>query len=262
MSAKLKRALHSGRVLRAFAFGQVCHPKLVELVAFHGGFDAVWLDQEHAGLTVPQIEEAARAGRAAGLDTFVRLPASDYASVMRVLEAGAGGVMASMVRRISEVHDLVHWARFHPRGGRGVNGTGVDGRYGTLGMADYFRRANEETIVGVQIEHADAVEIVEQVAGVSGVDFLFVGPADLSQSMGIPGEWDNPRLWQAIERVARASAEKNVPWAILPLNPDHAKRCVALGCRMLSIGIDVWAFDRGLSAFQTLYADFFHPERT
>jgi 2-keto-3-deoxy-L-rhamnonate aldolase RhmA len=127
-------------------------------------------------------------------------------------------------------------------------------------LAEYFLCANEETIVGVQIEHIDAVEIVEKIAAVPDVDFLFIGPADLSQSMGIAGEWEHPRLWQAIERVARVSAERNVPWAILPLSPEHARRCVSLGCRMLSVGLDMWAFRRGLQQFQQIYAEFFAGE--
>lgn len=260
MSANLKTALRSNRLLRVFALGQLCHPKLVELVAYQGGFDAVWLDQEHVGLTLPQIEEATRAARASGIPSFVRLPATDYATVMRALEAGAEGVMASMVRSLGEVEKLVRWAKFFPRGERGVNGTGVDGRYGMLPMAEYFRRANEQTVIGVQIEHIDAVEIVEKIAEVPDVDFLFIGPADLSQSMGIPGDWENPRLWQAIERVARASAARNISWAILPLSSDHARRCVALGCKMLSLGLDMWAFRRGLEWFQETYAEFFEQK--
>ena len=74
----------------------------MEMIGWHGGFDAVWLDQEHVGLTMPQIEEAARAARAVGIDTFVRLHATDYTAVMRPFEAGAGGVMAAMVRSAAE----------------------------------------------------------------------------------------------------------------------------------------------------------------
>jgi 2-keto-3-deoxy-L-rhamnonate aldolase RhmA len=136
---------------------------------------------------------------------------------------------------------------------RGYNGTGVDGRYGTLAPAEYMRRANAETFVAIQIEHADAVEDVERIAALKGVDLLFVGPADLSQSLGLPGEWEHPRLWQAIERVARAAREHGIHWAILPISPVWAKRCVELGCLMLSVGIDVWAFQRGLRAFQSEY---------
>ena len=171
MHVTLKNALRTGRVVRVFALGQLCSPKFVEMVALAGGFDAVWLDMEHTGVGIAAVEEGARAGRAAGIDTFVRLPVTDYASVMRVLEAGASGFMASMVRRLDEVENLVRWARFFPEGERGINGTGVDGHFGTLPMADYFRQANEKTLVGAQIEHKDAVEVIEKIAAVSGLDF-------------------------------------------------------------------------------------------
>lgn len=257
MPGHLKTALRGDRLVKVFALGQFCHPKLVELVAFAGGFDAVWLDQEHAGLSTAQIEDAARAGRAAGLDTFVRTPATDYAAVMRTMEAGSLGLMASMVRSFDEAANVVRWGKFHPRGERGVNGTGVDGRFGMLKSADYFRQANEDSVLGVQIEHIDAVNVVEQIAALDDLDFLFVGPADLSQSMGIPCQWDHPQLWKAIERVAKACEVRNRPWAILPIGPTFGRRSVDLGCRMLSIGIDAWAITRGLDAFKDEYAEFF-----
>src|SRR5207244_3718403 len=102
--------------------------KIIEVVGQHGGYDAIWFDQEHGGITVTQIEDAARAARGTGLDSFVRLYASDYATVMRPLEAGAGGIMAAQVRSAKEVADVVRWAKFHPHGQRGVNSTGFDGR--------------------------------------------------------------------------------------------------------------------------------------
>ncbi|HBI41438.1 MAG TPA: aldolase [Planctomycetales bacterium] len=257
MGAQLKSLLAGDRVLNVFALGQFCSPKLVEVIGGRGGFDAVWLDQEHVGLTIPQIEEAARAARGAGLDSFVRLNATDYATVMRPLEAGAGGVMASMVRSARQAEEIVTWAKFHPRGCRGVNGTGADGRYGSLPGAEYFRRANAESIVAVQIEHIEAVEDVERIAAVPDLDFLFIGPADLSQSMGIPGEWEHRRMWAAVERTARAASANRVPWAILPRDAAHARRCVELGCRMLSVGMDAWAFQKGVKAIQEEFAEFF-----
>jgi 4-hydroxy-2-oxoheptanedioate aldolase len=87
-----------------------------------------------------------------------------------------------------------------------------------------------------------------------------VGPADLSQSMGLPGQWDHPRHWDALERVARAARQNDIHWAILPPNPAYAQRCVDLGCRMLSLGIDVWVVQRGLAGFQNEYAEFFRRE--
>jgi 4-hydroxy-2-oxoheptanedioate aldolase len=262
MGTRLKQALAQGRLVKVFGMGQLCHPKIVEIIGLEGGFDAVWLDQEHAGLTIAQLEEAARAARAVGLDSFARLTATDYATVMRPLEAGVGGVMAAQVRSAAQAADVVRWAKFHPLGLRGVNGTGVDGRYGTLPLRDYLRRANDETFVAIQIEHADAVEEVEQIAALPGVDVLFIGPADLSQSMGIPAEWDNPRLTRAIERVARAAKAAGIHWAILPFNPTQARRCVELGCRMLSIGMDVWALQRGLRSWLAEYLSTEDTEKT
>jgi 2-keto-3-deoxy-L-rhamnonate aldolase RhmA len=246
MGTRLKQALAQGKLVRVFALGQLCNPKIIEMVGFLGVYDAVWLDQEHTGLTIAQLEEGARAARAVGLDSFARLYATDYATVMRPLEAGVGGVMAAQVRTAVEAANVVRWAKFHPQGLRGVNGSGVDGRYGSLPMLEYFRRANDDTFVAIQIEHADAVEEVEQIARLPGVDVLFIGPADLAQSMGIPGEWEHPKLWQAIERVAQAARTHQIHWAILPFDPAHAERCVSLGCRMLSIGLDVWVMQRGL----------------
>lgn len=257
MGKRLKETLARGQVTRVFCVGQLCHSKVIENIGLHGGFDAVWLDQEHAGLSTEQIERAALAARACGLDSFVRLAATDYATVMRPLEAGAGGVMAAQVRSTREVESIVRWAKFHPQGLRGINGTGVDGRYGTLPAAEYMHRANTETFIAIQIEHVDALEEVDRIAAVPGVDLLFVGPADLSQSMGIPGEWDHPRMWQAFERVARAARGHGIHWGVLPCNPAYARRCVSLDCRMLSLGIDVWALQRGLKAFQIEYQEFF-----
>jgi 2-keto-3-deoxy-L-rhamnonate aldolase RhmA len=254
MGAKLKQLLSAGRLVRVFGLGQLCHPKFVEIIGYQGGYDAVWLDQEHTGLTIAQLEEAARAARGCGLDSFARIYATDYATVMRPLEAGVGGVMAAQIRTAAEARRVIEWAKFHPLGQRGVNGTGVDGRYGSMPLADYFRQANDETFIAIQIEHADAVAEVEAIAALPGVDLLFIGPADLSQSLGIPGQWDHARLWQAIERVAEAATTHRVHWAILPINPEYARRCVALGCRMLAAGMDTWAVQRGLRSFLTDYA--------
>src|SRR5580704_8323790 len=219
---KLKQLLKENRMTKVFCMGQLFHPKLVEIFGMEGGFDAVWLDQEHAGLTIGQIEEAARAARGVGLDSFVRLYATDYATVMRPLEAGAGGVMAAQVRSARETADIVRWSKFHPQGLRGVNSTGVDGRYGTMAAVEYMQQANAATFIAIQIEHVDAVAEVEKIAAVPEVDLLFVGPADLAQSMGIPGQWDHPEVWAAIQRTARAAQTAGIRWAILPRDAAYA----------------------------------------
>src|SRR5438270_7385007 len=151
---RIKQLLAEGKNVRVFAAGQLLSPKLVEMVGEHGGFDALWLDAEHAGITMKEVEHATLAARASGMDHFVRLPATDYAAIMRPLEAGAGGVMVSMVRSVAEAEQAVRWAKFWPRGERGLNGGNRDGRFGLTALAEYTARANAETFVGIQIETA------------------------------------------------------------------------------------------------------------
>lgn len=201
----LRRQLQGKKPVICCAMGQLRDPKLVEMIARSGNYDAIWFDQEHAGWSSKDIEDGTRAARASGIETFVRLPVTDYATAMRPLEAGADGIMASMVRSRKEVEDLVRWSRFHPEGCRGVNGTGVDGNYGGYGAADYFAKANEKTMVAAQIECKEALEEVEGIASVKGLDMLFIGPADLSQSLGIPGQWEHPTVREATKRVAKAA---------------------------------------------------------
>jgi 2-dehydro-3-deoxyglucarate aldolase/4-hydroxy-2-oxoheptanedioate aldolase len=259
MGTRLKAALASGKLVKVFGIGQLISSKFVEIVALQGGYDAIWFDNEHAGISNEQVEQAALAVRACGLDSFVRLAPTDYAAVMRPLEAGAGGIMAAQVRSGAQTEEIVRWAKFHPRGLRGLNGLGVDGRYGWMPTAEYIAQANRETFIAIQIEHADAVADIDRIAAVPDVDVLFIGPADLSQSMGIPGAWDHPQVWGAIERVAAAAKRHNVAWAIVPKDTAYARRCVELGCRCLSIGFDTWVVHVGLKTTKAQFADYFQP---
>lgn len=256
---RIKELLAQGEVVRLFGVGQLVSPKLIEIVGEHGGFDGLWLDQEHAGLTMKEIEWATLAARAHGMDHFVRLPATDYAAIMRPLEAGAGGVMVSMVRSAAEAEQAVRWAKFWPRGERGLNGGNRDGRFGLTPIPDYVARANAETFVGIQIETAGALASAAEIARVPDVDLLFVGPADISQVLGVPGDFENPRCLEAIEGIARACAEAGKPWGIVPRGPEYAARMRGWGCRMFVLGFDIHAVHAGIRAAKQRYAAFY-PE--
>lgn len=254
---RIKQLLAEGKLVRMFGVGQLLSPKLIEIVGAHGEFDALWLDQEHAGLSMREIEWATLAARAWGLDHFVRLPATDYATIMRPLEAGAGGVMVSMVRSAAEAEQAVRWAKFYPRGERGLNGGNRDGRFGLTPLAEYIRSANAENFVGIQIETPGALAEVAEIARVPDVDLIFVGPADLSQVLGVPGEFEHPRCLETIERIAETCAAAGKPWGIVPRGPDYAARMRAWGCRMFVLGFDIHAVHAGIRATKTRYAEFF-----
>ncbi|MGP0064760.1 MAG: HpcH/HpaI aldolase family protein [Isosphaeraceae bacterium] len=254
---RIKTMLAEGKVVRVFGCGQLLSPKLIEILGEHGEFDALWIDQEHAGLTMKEIELATMAARSYGMDHFVRLPATDYASVMRPLEAGAGGLMISMVRSAAEVEQAVRWAKFWPRGERGLNGGNRDGRYGLVPLAEYTTRANAETFLGVQIETAGALEAVGEIAAIPDVDLLFVGPSDLSQVLGVTGDFENPRCLEAIQSIARACAAAKKPWGVFSRGPDYATRMRDWGCQLFVIAADLHVVHAGIRDIKNRYAVFF-----
>ena len=254
---RIKELLAQGQVVRMFGLGQLLSPKLIEILGEHGDFDALWLDAEHAGIGMKEIELATLAAKAYGMDHFVRLPATDYASIMRPLEAGAGGVMVSMVRSPEEAEQAVRWAKFWPRGERGMNGGNRDGRFGLTPIGEYAARANAETFVGIQIETASAIASVAEIAAIPDVDLLFVGPADISQVLGVPGEFEHPRCLETIEKIARACADAGKPWGIVPRGGEYAERMRGWGCRMFVLGFDIHAVHAGIRATKERYGPFF-----
>ena len=246
----LKQKLAAGQVVRFFGLGTFLQPEWITLVGNLGGYDAVWLDDEHIGLNRRQVADAALAARAAGLDSFVRLHASDYAKVMQPLEAGCTGIMAAQIHSAAEAEQVVRWAKFHPRGERGANGLNADNDFDARPLRPYFAHANATTFIAIQIENRAAVEDIAAIAAVPDVDVLFIGPADLSQSLGIPGDYGHPKLREAISRVADVARQQRRPWSILPMDDPMAKWCLSLGCQGFLAGFDTPFICHGVRAFQ------------
>ncbi|WP_437201296.1 HpcH/HpaI aldolase family protein [Planctomicrobium sp. SH664] len=253
----LKQRLAAGERVNVFAIGRAYHPTQLEMYAIHGGFHGFWIDHEHSGFPTQEIEAAATAGRAAGLDSFVRMAPVDYASVTRALESGAGGVMAAQINTAVEADQFVRWSKFAPRGNRGVNGGGYDGRYGNLPIADFCRQANENSMVIIQIETARSVEHVEEIVAVEGVDLLFIGPVDLSQELGVPGEFMHPKCVAAVKRVGEACRKHGKTFGAVVQGVEHTKMMVDHGCRMISPTNDVRTFNAGIASIKKTYAEWF-----
>jgi 4-hydroxy-2-oxoheptanedioate aldolase len=237
--------------------GGLANPKFIEICALHGGFHGVWIDQEHAGLTQSQIESLTLACRAAGMDSFVRLAPTDYATVMRPMEAGAGGVMAAQVHDAEQVRQVVDWAKYPPIGHRGLNISNYEGGWATRDPAEFIAESNRDRWLAIQIETAGALEEVEQIAAIEQVDHLFIGPADLSVSLGVPGQYLHPKCVEAIARVAEAAKASGKTWGILPRGPEHAAKCAELGCLLFAFATDLGVVNLGFQAAAKVYADFF-----
>jgi 4-hydroxy-2-oxoheptanedioate aldolase len=228
----IKTRLAAGQQVNIFSVGAIPSPKLIELVALVGGYHGIWIDEEHAALSQAQIEVLAIACRSVGLDSYVRVAPVNYAAVMRPMEAGVGGVMAAQIRSAEEARQIVRWAKFPPLGARGSNASNYEGRYGTCVLGEHAVACNRDRWLSMQIETAEALSVVDEIAAVEGVDHLFVGPADLSVALGVPGEYMHAKCVDAIRRVADAVGAAGKSWGILVRSAEHAECCRSLGCRL------------------------------
>ncbi len=257
MPTSLKSRLANGETVNVFAIGRMYHPNLIQMFAIHGGFHGFWIDHEHVGFTVDQIEHAATAGRAAGFDCFVRVAPTDYALVTRCLESGARGVMAAQINTAAEAEQFVQWAKFAPRGRRGLNSAAYDGRFGNMPLAEFCEKANRETFVAIQIETAAAVENVDAIAAIEGVDHLFLGPSDLSQALGVIGQFMDPKCISAIEKISAACHKHGKSWGAVTMTPEHCEMLVKHGCRLISMTNDVRLINSGIKSVKHTFAQLF-----
>ncbi|MBL8218909.1 MAG: hypothetical protein JNL62_06755 [Bryobacterales bacterium] len=236
-NSKVLRKLRAGEIVRMVKISRVMDPWLTE-VAGRGGFDVVWLDMEHRDFGFDVIGPVALACRATGMDLTVRVLKSGYASPMRALECGANGVMVPHCHNAEEAKQWVDWCRFPPLGKRGYDGVGVDADYAMADPLDYIAHANHETFLMLQIEDAEAVERADEIAGVEGVDLLFVGPGDLSLSYGVPMQTNHPHLQRAVGRIANAAAKHGKWWGVATGNAAAAQQAVDMGASLITCGSD------------------------
>ena len=252
----LRQKLTRGDVAVVCGMGRLLHYNLIQMIGMHGGFDALWFDLEHVGNSIEQLEVAALAARSQGMDSFVRLAPTDYSVISRSLECGSSGIMAAQIRTADEAEQVVRWSKYAPRGVRGLNVSSYDGRFGLAPLAEHVERANRETLVIIQIETLESLGQLEQIAAIPEVDMLFIGPSDLSQALGVTGDFWNPKCLEAIDAVAAACKKHGTLWGCLPPDPKYAARAVENGCKLLSITSDLRLVNLGIKALKETYKDF------
>jgi 2-dehydro-3-deoxyglucarate aldolase/4-hydroxy-2-oxoheptanedioate aldolase len=249
----IKQRLAEGETLRVFAVGRIVHPIVIEMFGLAGGYQGFWIDAEHIGLNSEQIMSLALAGRANGFDSFVRIAPTGYSQVTQCLETGAGGVMAAQIHSAADAAQFVRWAKFAPRGSRGLNSQGRDADYTHKPLARFIEDANRDLLTAIQIETLGALEDVDAIAAMEDVDLVFVGPADLSLSLGCVGEFHHAKLWDAIGRVAAACRKHGKSWGAVTPDPKFCERALEHGCRMATIGNELLCLRRGIEAMKSAF---------
>lgn len=260
MRKTFKELLATDELIRLFAIGRVVHPVVVEMYGLAGGFHGFWLDQEHAFISTEQLVMASLAAKANNFDCFVRLAPTGYSPVTQCLEAGVGGVMAAQIHSAAQAEEFVKWTKFAPRGSRGLNLSGCDANYTHKSAPQFIEDANREHFVAIQIETLGSLEEADAIAAIDGVDLLFVGPADLSLALGVPGQFHDDKLWAAIDKVAAACKNHGIGWGAVVPDPKFCERAVENGCRMPTIGNEVGVLRRGIEWFQKSFSNQFAPQ--
>lgn len=228
-------------------------PAIAEMVSLMG-FDFIWVDLEHSWRSLETAGNLMRAARVGAADVLARPAKREFMRMGRVLEAGAAGIMYPRCDNADEAAEVVRYMKFPPDGDRGLDGAGADVPYAAMDVEPYARAANETTWLLVQVEDPAALEQVEQIARVPGVDGVFFGPGDFGMRAGIPGRFDHPIIKDAARRVAAATRAAGKVWGMPALSAELAKTWLELDAKLLVYGTDLMVVKEGYEAIQKTFA--------
>jgi 4-hydroxy-2-oxoheptanedioate aldolase len=212
------------------------NPVTAEALSF-AGFDFLVVDMEHSATDVREARAQLQAIAGGSASALVRLPASDPVVTKKVLDIGAQSLMFPMIQNADDARRAVAATRYAPEGVRGMAAMHRASRYATVD--GYLEKAASELCVTVQIETAEAVANAAQIAAVPGVDGLFVGPGDLSATLGVIGQVAHAKVIEHIERVLAAAHDVGKPAGILAANEDLGERYAKLGFDFIAVASDL-----------------------
>jgi 4-hydroxy-2-oxoheptanedioate aldolase len=231
----LKKRLQQGETLNG-CWLNLGSPLTAEIVGL-SGFDWVLIDLEHGAGTEKDVLAQLQALESTPTAAFVRVESSDSARISRVLDMGAAGVMCPKVNNAIEAKKVINGLHYPPFGNRGVAKMVRATGFGQNFQAYYD--ASKESLLGIiQIETVEALNHLDEIAALEGVDVLFIGPADLSMELGIFGQFDNPIFIDALQRIIQAAQKAGKSTGILFFNPDDYQKYHDMGIRFIACGAD------------------------
>ena len=216
-------------------------------IAGHMGFDVIWIEMEHAGISFAEAADLCRMARGTGMLSMIRIPDARRESVLKAAECGPDILDVPMIEKPEQMADLVRYARFAPQGSRGFFSVSRAVNYGLVdNVPAAQQQVNRELGLLAQIETIEGVRRIEELASVPGVD-LFIGPADLAASLGYPGQTSHPRVLEAGTTVIHAARRhgKKVATACGVADFIH---WIRLGVDLLFCTNDIVALKMGASA--------------
>jgi len=227
----------------------------IAVVAHNSGLDFIMLDLEHGPYSMETVDDVFKVGRTLGLGCFIRVPELAKSYVSRSLDCGATGVMVPMIESVDQAHLFVRWAKYPPLGGRGFGGVG--GHTDFIGIATdatpaFMAKANVDTITIAQIETGQAIENIDAIAAVPGIDALLIGPNDLAISIGCAGDLLGDTVDKAIGKVAAAAKKHSKIFGMHGPDP-LAERWLPKGLNLVMSSLDANILSAGLKALCQKY---------
>ncbi|WMJ77276.1 MULTISPECIES: HpcH/HpaI aldolase family protein [unclassified Sedimentibacter] len=208
----------------------------------YSGLDYIIIDTEHGPFAEESTMEFIRAAKLSKLTPFVRIKEISRAAVLKMLDIGAEGLIVPCVETVEQVKHLVKYGKYAPLGERGFffgRATGYGFEDFTSPLEDYFNKCNNETMIIPQCETLGCLENIEEIASIDGVDAIFVGPYDLSISMGIPGQFDADKFKKALIRIVAACKKANKPVMIYANDMKSASKNFDMGFDSVAVSSDI-----------------------
>ena len=230
------RKMRNGYVIGPFM--KTCDPAFVE-AAGYAGMDFVILDMEHGPASVESLQNHIRAAQVAGVLPVVRV--GSCGDISRVLDIGAAGVQIPQISSAKEAEAVVREAKYFPEGERGVCRFVRAAKYSAMEKSEYFRKANH-TLVIIQLEGQQALENLNEIMEVPGIDILFIGPYDLSQSLGLPGQTTHPAVVEQMQEIVERAKKKHILVGTFTDSEKTLKRWSDAGVQYLSYSVDTGIF--------------------
>ena len=242
----LKSRIAAGDTLLG-TFLKTPHPHIVEVLA-SSGLDCICIDAEHAPFDRRDIDGCIMAAQLGGLPVLVRTPTSSAEQILNALDCGADGVVVPHVRSADEARSIAASAHYAP-GGRGYAGSSRAAGYGTRSMPDHKAASAAKTVVIAQIEDAEALDEIDAIAGVGGIDALFIGRIDLTVSLGCESP-DDPRVVAAVEQIVAAAGTAGRPVGMFVARPSDVAMWREKGARLFLLGSDHGFMREGAKALR------------
>lgn len=235
---QLKKTLKAGGVVLGPLLWDTKSRGVVHTLA-QAGMDFVMICMEHSSYSLEAVVDLVAHSHAAGIAPIVRIPDLQYEHVTRLLDCGCQSLIVPHVKTGAEVRHFIEMAKYHPEGKRGLAILqGANTEYEDVDSLKAMAHANAQTLLSVIIETAEALENVEEIL-LPGIDLVLVGHQDLTQSLGIPGQFDNPRLREANARVVKLAKERGIATAGAVNRPESMQAVVNSGAQFLLYGTDL-----------------------